>query len=359
MKMAPALRAFRAYPQLRVTLLHTGQHYDQDMSDRFFAELEIPNPNYWLEVGPGTQAAQTARIMERIDPILSKDRPDIVIVAGDVNSTLAAALVAAKLCIPIAHIEAGLRSYDRRMPEEINRVLVDQIADLLYTTDKAAHNNLVREGVDDQRIVFVGNLMIDTLAASLRRAIPAKDQIAKRFGFTEAERAAKGYAVLTLHRPSNVDDPSVLAGILDAVVMLAKNVPVLFPIHPRTAARLTELGAPYDKGITGVLTMPPISYLEMIGLIKDAKLVLTDSGGLQEETTALGIPCLTLRENTERPITVSEGTNIVIGTSPERILGTARAILTQETTKKHIPEGWDGAAAERLASHMVRWLNAT
>jgi len=356
MKMAPAIRALCAYPGFRITLVHTAQHYDLNMSDVFFSELQMPAPDYRLEVGAGTQAGQTARIMERMEPVFSNGRPDVVLVAGDVNSTLAAALVAAKMSIPIAHIEAGLRSYDRRMPEEINRVLVDQISDLLYTTEREAFCNLCREGIDEERIVFVGNLMIDTLLASLKHAVPAKIQIAGRYKLIDVKRVEKGYAVLTLHRPSNVDDPIVLAGILDAVAVLAKQLPVVFPVHPRTAASIAELGSPYNE-LEGVLTIPPVGYFEMVGLIKDTKLVLTDSGGLQEETTALGVPCLTLRENTERPITVREGTNIVVGVQVERVLTAAESILRKGGVQARIPEGWDGAAAIRLASHLNAWLS--
>jgi UDP-N-acetylglucosamine 2-epimerase (non-hydrolysing) len=278
-------------------------------------------------------------------------QPDIVVVSGDVNSTLAAALTATKLHIPVAHIEAGLRSYDRRMPEEINRVLVDQISEILYITEKSAKANLHREGIDDGKIVFVGNLMIDSLHAALPHAVPVEEQVEKRFGRVVLPRVADGYAVLTLHRPSNVDEPQTFASIMDAIEAVSNECPVIFPVHPRTAARLADMG----RSLPNVLTTPPVSYREMVGLIRDARIVLTDSGGLQEETTALGIPCLTLRENTERPITVEEGTNRVVGIDPERIVSEAREAL-KVGRRGRVPEGWDGAAAVRLGEHLLAWL---
>lgn len=353
MKMAPALRALRAYSDMATTLVHTGQHYDAEMSESFFEQLGSPPPDHRLEVGSGTHAVQTARVMERIEPLLMELRPDVVLVCGDVNSTLAAALTAAKLHIPVAHIEAGLRSYDRNMPEEINRVLVDQISDLLYTTENSAKANLEREGVDGDKVIFVGNLMIDSLFAALPDAVPAMELVEKRFGHDARERLKNGFAVLTLHRPSNVDEPQTFSKILDAVETVAAQCPVIFPVHPRTAGRIADL----KRALPNLLMTTPVSYREMVGLMKDARLVLTDSGGLQEETTALGVPCLTLRENTERPITVEEGTNRVVGTDPARIVSEAEEALKQGR-KGRVPEGWDGAAAKRLAAHLSGWLGA-
>ncbi|MBI3675781.1 MAG: UDP-N-acetylglucosamine 2-epimerase (non-hydrolyzing) [Proteobacteria bacterium] len=353
MKMAPALRALRTYRELTVTLVHTGQHYDAEMSESFFEQLGVPQPDHRLEVGSATHAVQTARVMERLEPLLMELTPDVVVVCGDVNSTLAAALAASKLHIPVAHIEAGLRSYDRRMPEEINRVLVDQISEILYTTEKSAKANLQREGIDEDKVVFVGNLMIDSLHAALPHAVPAAEQVERRFGREALPRLSGGYAVLTLHRPSNVDEPKTFAGILDAVETISSECPVIFPVHPRTAGRIADLGRTLPK----VLMTTPVSYREMVGLIRDARLVLTDSGGLQEETTALGVPCLTLRENTERPITVEEGTNRVVGTDPARIVEEARAAMGGRKAGR-VPEGWDGAAAQRLAAHLLGWLRA-
>jgi len=354
MKMAPALRALESHPEISATLVHTGQHYDAGMSDDIIRQLGAREPDYRLEVGSATHAIQTARVMERLDPLIERLHPDIVLVSGDVNSTLAAALVAAKRHVPVAHIEAGLRSFDRRMPEEINRVLVDQISDILYTTEKSAESNLLREGIDRGKIAFVGNLMIDSLFDALPRAVPAMQQIERHFGRAVADEAASGYALLTLHRPSNVDGGEILAGILGAIARIAMDCPVIFPVHPRTRARMDALGLKPER----VHCMPPVGYHEFVGLMREAKLVLTDSGGVQEETTALGVRCLTLRENTERPITVEEGSNQVVGCDPADIVRAAGlALATPEPGR--IPQGWDGRAATRLAEHLVGWLAAS
>jgi len=353
MKMAPVLRQLQNYPQFRVTLVHTEQHYDPAMSANFFQQLGVREPDHRLNVGSASHATQTARAMERLEAVFVEDRHDLVVVAGDINSTLAAALTAAKLNIAVAHIEAGLRSYDRAMPEEINRVLVDQIASLLYTTERSARDNLLREGIADDRIAFVGNLMIDTLISALDRAVPAASVV----GPDNAARILGGYAVLTLHRPSNVDKPPTLRRIMDAIASIAAKLPVVFPVHPRTVKRMADLGERY-QGIAGLLMLPPVGYHEMVGLMREARLVLTDSGGIQEETTVLGVPCLTLRENTERPITVSEGTNIVVGTDPARIMAEANAILASTGKRGQVPEGWDGAAAKRLVAHLANWLES-
>jgi len=349
MKIAPIMAAFATRPIL-ARLVHTGQHYDASMSDSFFEQLGIPRPHVNLGVGSGTHAVQTAEIMRAFEPVLDAEAPRAVLVVGDVNSTIACALVAAKKGVPVIHVEAGLRSFDRRMPEEINRVLTDQISDLLFTTERGALVNLQREGIDPRRVHFVGNVMIDTLKRNLKRAIPVEQ--------TLGERPAEGYAVLTLHRPSNVDDRDTLAGLLDAVGRIAQRLPVIFPIHPRTRAAAERLGLSARLERPGIHLLPPLGYLEMLGLTREATVVLTDSGGLQEETTALGVPCITLRENTERPITLSEGTNTLTGTDPDKILQCFEDILASGGKRGRIPEYWDGRASERIAEILRDWLDA-
>ena len=349
MKIAPIMTAFAARP-IDALLVHTGQHYDASMSDSFFEQLGIPRPHVNLEVGSGTHAVQTAEVMRAFEPVLDAEAPRAVLVVGDVNSTIACALVAAKKGVPVIHVEAGLRSFDRRMPEEINRVLTDQISDLLFTTERGALVNLQREGIDPERVHFVGNVMIDTLRRNLERAIPVEQ--------TLGDRPAAGYAVLTLHRPSNVDDRDTLAGLLDAVGHIAHRLPVIFPIHPRTRAAAERLGLAARLEQAGIRLLPPLGYLEMLGLTREATLVLTDSGGLQEETTALGVPCITLRENTERPVTLSEGTNSLTGPDPEKILQCFEDILSCGGKRGRIPEYWDGRASERIAEILRDWLDA-
>lgn len=344
MKAAPLMQELSRHAEVEAVLVHTGQHYDERMSEAFFRDLGLPAPDHYLGVGSGTHAAQTANVMLALEPIMIAERPDVLVVVGDVNSTLAAALVAAKLGVRIAHVEAGLRSYDRAMPEEVNRVLTDAISDLLFTTERDAEANLVREGVAAERIHFVGNVMIDTLLRELSRAralgMPARMGV-----------AARGYAVLTLHRPSNVDDPAVLEQLLDAVGAVQSRVPVLFPVHPRTRQRLGEGSlAGRLAGMPELRLLEPLGYLEFLGLLADARLVLTDSGGIQEETTILGVPCLTLRENTERPVTVTEGTNEVVGTNADRITAAALRILDGGGKAGARPELWDGRAAERIVA---------
>ena len=356
MKIAPVMRAMRAAnPPLPVRLLHTGQHYDPEMNTQYFQALGIPDPDINLEVGSGTHATQTAEIMRRFEPVLDQERPAAVLVVGDVNSTLACALVAVKKGIPVIHVEAGLRSYDRAMPEEINRVLTDQISDLMFTTEKNARANLVREGISEAGIHFVGNVMIDTLKQSLKQAVPAQHTM-KQHGASD-DWAKDGYAALTLHRPSNVDDPVKLRAILGAVGEVSRRIPVVFPVHPRTRARIGEHGLAAVLESGAVLALPPVGYLEMLGLMQRARLVLTDSGGIQEETTALGIPCVTLRENTERPITAEEGTNTVVGQDPGRIIATVDDILRTGGKAGRIPELWDGQASQRIAAVLRRWLD--
>jgi UDP-N-acetylglucosamine 2-epimerase (non-hydrolysing) len=351
MKAASVLPAARA-AGLETVLLHTGQHYDRELSRVFFQELELDEPDVSLGVGSGSHASQTARIMLEFERELARFEPGVVLVVGDVNSTLACALVAKKERYPVAHVEAGLRCYDEWMPEEINRRLTDHISTYLFTTSADAGDNLAAEGIEPDMVHFVGNTMIDTLlrfreAAKARRA-------AAGFGLE-----GKDYAVLTLHRPDNVDAQGPLGQVLDAVVTIGKRVPVVFPVHPRTRKQLegTELGRLLE-GAGGVVLAEPLGYLDFVGLLDGARLVLTDSGGIQEETTVLGVPCLTLRPSTERPVTVTEGTNTVVGTDVARILAAADGVLAGERGKSRTPELWDGRAGERIAAVLARKLGA-
>jgi UDP-N-acetylglucosamine 2-epimerase (non-hydrolysing) len=342
MKIAPLVEEMRHHPDIRQTLLHTGQHYDTKMSEIFFDALGIPQPDIYLGVGSGSHAEQTARVMIEVEKVLLAERPDVVVVVGDVNSTLACSITAAKLWIPVAHVEAGLRSFDRRMPEEINRIVTDALSEILFTTSRDADGNLIREGVAPEKIFFVGNVMIDTLMKHRNRA--------KRLHTPNQFNLEPGrYALLTLHRPSNVDAPEVLAGLMEALSRIQEDVPILFPAHPRTVKRISDFGFEGRLDTTpGLRITEPLGYLEFLDLMMHAQMVLTDSGGIQEETTILGIPCLTIRENTERPVTIIEGTNILVGTDPERIVKEARRILAGETKAGQVPELWDGRAAERI-----------
>jgi len=345
MKVAPIVRAFARHTHpFESVLVHTGQHYDAKMSDSFFRDLGMPHPDFNLEVGSGSHAAQTAAVMTRIEPVLQQVAPDVVLVVGDVNSTLAATITAKKLNMRVAHVEAGLRSFDMTMPEEINRLCTDVIADDLFTTDRLADENLRREGVAEARIHFVGNVMIDSLMASLPQA--RKLQAAAALGLDP-----RGYAVLTLHRPSNVDDAGKLAEILDAI-LAGTDLPIVFPAHPRTVERLNSLPAARTPQLRIV---EPLGYLEFQSLVDQARIVLTDSGGLQEETTVLGVPCVTLRENTERPITIEEGTNHLAGTSRNGILAAMEAALAKDAGAPKVPELWDGRTAERIAETIAGW----
>lgn len=353
MKIAPILAALRTRaPQIAVRLVHTGQHYDIDMNARFFAQLGIAQPDHSLEVGSASHAVQTAEIMQRFEPVLDAEQPDAILVVGDVNSTLACALVAAKKGVRIAHVEAGLRSFDRSMPEEINRVLTDQLSDRLYVTERAAMANLAREGVALERIAFVGNVMIDSLLAARHHAVPAAHTLAAAVAGGQAPAV---YALLTLHRPSNVDEPEVLRALLDTLLEVAERVPLAFPVHPRTLARLRSAGRDGFLRHPRVLALPPVGYLEMVGLLDGARVVLTDSGGVQEETTALGVPCITLRDNTERPITVEQGSNTVTGTGRHRVLRAVDEALAGRGKTARRPELWDGQAAERIADDLAVW----
>jgi UDP-N-acetylglucosamine 2-epimerase (non-hydrolysing) len=360
MKMAPIMAALAALrPAVEVKLVHTGQHYDVAMNHQYFEALGIPAPDINLEVGSGSHAQQTAEVMRKFEPALDQVQPTAVLVVGDVNSTIACALVAAKKAIPVIHVEAGLRSFDRAMPEEINRVLTDQLSDLLFTTEESGEANLLREGVAAHRIQFVGNVMIDTLVRNLPRAIPAAAIVADA-GRPGLADGADGYAVLTLHRPSNVDDPAVLRTLLETAATIARRTPVIFPLHPRTRGMIEKAGLNHlvedGTGESNFLLLPPMGYLEMLGLMKGARVVLTDSGGIQEETTALGVPCITLRNNTERPITVDEGSNTVAGQDPARILAIYEELMAGGGKAGRVPRFWDGKAAERIAAALQIWM---
>jgi len=356
MKVAPVYHALAARRDaaraagidLRVSIVHTGQHYDANMSDVFFRDLGIPAPDRHLEVGSGSHAEQTAKIMVAFEKALLEDRPDLVVVVGDVNSTVACSLTAKKLGVRVAHVEAGLRSFDMTMPEEINRKLTDAISDLLFVTEESGMRNLRAEGVPEDRIHLVGNVMIDTLLRNLAR-VSGRD-----FVPSEPVRlfcgAGRRYAVLTLHRPSNVDRKETLAQVWGAISEIARELPILFPVHPRTRGKIAAFGL--DGA--GVTMIDPVGYFDMLYSVKGAALVLTDSGGLQEETTALGVPCVTIRENTERPSTVEIGTNYLVGTRPEAILSAAREILSGNGKKGDVPPLWDGRAAERIADVLLR-----
>jgi len=347
-KIAPLLREMRRHAEIEPILVHTGQHYDEKLSDVFFRQMGIPEPDVNLEVGSGSHAWQTAEILRRIEPVLVERRPDFVLVVGDVNSTVAASLAAVKLGIPVVHVEAGLRSFDRGMPEEINRVVTDALSDYLFVTEEDAIGNLLREGKSRERIHLVGNVMIDALQHFL--PVAQKSKIAEELGLA-ADGGVRPFALLTLHRPSNVDNSEILGSLLGAVGEVARDLPVIFPVHPRTEERLRGLTS-QDRN--GLRLVPPLGYLDFLCLMSRARLVLTDSGGIQEETTALGVPCLTLRENTERPVTVSEGTNEIVGQDPARIVAAARAALAGRSKKGRVPKLWDGHAAERIVEILLR-----
>lgn len=361
MKMAPILRALAAHvPPIPALLVHTGQHYDASMSDQLFADLRLPHPDLNLEVGSGSHAVQTAEVMKRIEPAIDEHRPCCVLVVGDVNSTLACTLVAVKKGVPVAHVEAGLRSGDRRMPEEINRVLTDQVADRLYTTEASALANLLREGLAEERVCFAGNVMIDSLLQSLPHARAPAATLAAHGADVALVQGRPGepggYGVVTLHRPSNVDDAPTLQRLLGVLREVSERLPVVFALHPRTRANIERFGLHGLVAGARMALLPPQGYLEMLGLMAGATVVLTDSGGLQEETTALGVPCLTLRDNTERPITVDEGTNTLVGRDPQAIRDGVAAILAGRGKRGRTPHNWDGRAAERIAADLYRWL---
>ena len=344
MKVAPVIAALASYEHVEQVLVHTGQHYDKNMSEVFFKQLGIPEPDVNLEVGSGSHAVQTAQIMMRFEELIIDDRPDWVLVYGDVNSTVATALVCAKLWIPVANVEAGLRSRDRTMPEEINRLVTDQLASLLLTPSTDGNKNLLKEGIPEDRIRFVGNVMIDTLVRLLPKA-----QVSGIADLPER------YALVTLHRPSNVDQPDMLKHIIEALIAISANLPVLFPAHPRTLKRMEDHNIRIPDG-ANVRLLDPIGYIQFLALQRKATVVITDSGGIQEETTYLGIPCLTVRENTERPVTVTVGTNILIGQNMERMKHEIDKILRGEPKPGQIPLLWDGKASERIAKVLVERL---
>ncbi len=356
MKIAPLLTTARG-AGVTCRLVHTGQHYDEQMSARFFDELGLPTPDGHLGVGSGTHAVQTARVMAAFDADLAEHHADLVLVVGDVNSTLACALVAAKRGVPVAHVEAGLRSRDRTMPEEINRILTDQLSDYLFTTERSASANLSAEGIPSERVFFVGNVMIDTLLQHRRRAL-------ERPVLQELELTPRGYALCTIHRPSNVDSADAAAATAAALIAIAARMPTVIPMHPRTRERFAQFGVLDDLRRTpNIRVIEPRGYLDFLALMSHARLVFTDSGGIQEETTALGIPCLTFRENTERPLTVTDGTNVLLGTDPARVGPAVDDVLAGRGREGRIPELWDGRASARiirtLLAHTVDVLPAT
>jgi len=349
MKIAPIVRELQKHPDaFDFRIVHTGQHYDREMSDVFFEELEIPSPDHYLDVGSGSHAEQTAKIMVRFEKVCEEEKPDLVLVVGDVNSTLACSIVAKKLHILVAHVEAGLRSGDLRMPEEINRLVTDSISDYFFVTEKSGLDHLRAEGKPEGAIFLVGHVMIDNLFHQIEKL----DRMDRSSLSSEAlKRQYPAYGVMTVHRPSNVDNRENLENIVGALGAIAAKLPLFFPIHPRTQANLDKFGLTLPAGI---VTTRPLPYMDFLNLFKDARIALTDSGGLQEETTALGIPCLTLRENTERPITAEEGTNVVVGADPARIVAEAGKILQGQGKVGKRPDLWDGRAAERI----VRILSA-
>ncbi|PYU93350.1 MAG: UDP-N-acetylglucosamine 2-epimerase (non-hydrolyzing) [Acidobacteria bacterium] len=359
MKVAPLVAELGGVAGAEHLLVHSGQHYDEQLSASFFRDLGLPEPDINLQVGSGSHAWQTAEIMKRLEPVLVESKPDVVLVVGDVNSTLAAAITAAKLRIRLAHVEAGLRSFDPSMPEEINRKVTDVLSDLLFVSEESGVENLRREGIPEEKIFLVGNVMIDSLLG--HRDLAARSGILEELNLARDGSAPDPYAVLTLHRPSNVDDPHVLGGILKAVSTVARELPVLFPVHPRTRERIETFGYGhyFSDGQTaraGLVALRSLGYLEFLCLMDHARLLLTDSGGIQEETTALGVPCLTLRENTERPATIRHGTNQLVGSDPERLVAAARKALQGDCPKGRRPPLWDGQAATRIVKILLQRL---
>ncbi len=347
MKIAPIQREMAKYDNIQPVLVHTGQHYDERMSKLFFDDLQLPKPDIYLDVRSGSHAVQTAKVMMAFEEVLKQEKPDLVIVVGDVNSTAACSMVAAKMETKIAHVEAGLRSFDRTMPEEINRLVTDVLSDFLFVTEKSGLENLKHEGIDDSKVHFVGHVMIDSL-------IYFEPMAEKSTVLQDLQLEPQNYGLITLHRPSNVDHKENFLKLLNAFEHIEKQIPLIFPIHPRSQKMIDQFGL-RDKveKMKNLRLLEPLGYLDFMKLLHNAKLVLTDSGGIQEETTYLGIPCITMRENTERPITVEVGTNVLVGTDTERIIEEAQKVLDGNAKKGQIPELWDGKAAERI----VRILN--
>jgi UDP-N-acetylglucosamine 2-epimerase (non-hydrolysing) len=362
-KIAPLVREMEKYNDIEHCLVHSGQHYDEVLSGSFFADLCLPHPDVNLEAGSGSHAVQTAEIMKRLEPILIDYQPQMVLVVGDVNSTIAAALTAVKLGIGVAHVESGLRSFDMTMPEEINRKLTDAISTLLFVTEQSGVDNLRREGVPPERIFLVGNVMIDCLLQHREQA--ARSPILDRWGVRQNNSSCGQFALLTLHRPSNVDDPETLEGILRALNGLASDFPIFFPLHPRARKNIDNFGLQKylansnTRSDRGIVPLDPLGYLDFLCVSQNATLVLTDSGGVQEETTVLGVPCLTLRENTERPVTVEHGTNQVVGVNPDRILAAARSVLESPRGQYPSPPLWDGKAASRMVTIIRQHVRAS
>jgi len=349
MKIAPLMEAYKAYPDITPILVHTGQHYDEKMSDLFFRQLEIPKPDVNLGIRGGSHAVQTAEIMKAFEPVVLAEKPDAVLVVGDVNSTIACGLVAVKMGVPLLHVEAGLRSGDRTMPEEINRLLTDAISDLLFCTERSGVENLAREGVPAEKVFLVGNVMIDTLLKNRSKAEASR--ILDDMGLQ-----SDNYAVLTLHRPSNVDDPKILGGLLEAIEFVQRQMPVVFPIHPRTRNNLPRLGMSERAAMPNLRMIDPVGYLDFLKLTASARIVLTDSGGIQEETTILKVPCLTLRESTERPITAEIGSNRIVGTDPKNIIAAFNEAMSGKARQPQIPPLWDGLAARRIVKVLAEKL---
>ena len=347
-KIAPLIEEMKRRKEIRQVLVHTGQHYDESMSKAFFNDLQIPKPDINLGVGSASDTEQMARIMLGFEKILMTEKPDLVVVVGDVNSTLAAAIGAKKCGVKVAHVEAGLRSFDMRMPEEINRILTDHVSDFLFTTEESANNNLASEGIPKERIFFVGNVMIDTLLKHREKA--KKSKILESLGIKK-----KDYCVLTLHRTSNVDDPLALIRIFGIVKEIQKKTKVIFPVHPRTLKNLKKFSIDKEvKKLNNIILTEPIGYLDFLFLMANSKFVLTDSGGIQEETTMLGIPCITLRDNTERPVTVEQGTNIAVSTDKKKIIRACDSILNGAGAKAKVPKLWDGKSAQRIVDILVK-----
>ncbi|MDQ3186386.1 MAG: UDP-N-acetylglucosamine 2-epimerase (non-hydrolyzing) [Pseudomonadota bacterium] len=355
MKIAPIVRALQAHGGLAFKIIHTGQHYDREMNDVFFEELGIPEPDVFMAAGGGSHSQQTGKIMVAFEELCQTERPDTVLVVGDVNSTLACSIVAKKLNIPVAHVEAGLRSGDMTMPEEVNRMVTDSISDWFFVTEPSGVAHLKREGKQDSAIHYIGHVMIDNLLYQAEKLINANTLAFETSGFKAAITAGGGgYGVMTLHRPSNVDNAEMMTRIGGALKEIAAELPLIFPVHPRTLGNLEKFGIDLGPNVTLVGPQP---YMAFLNLWKDAAVVLTDSGGLQEETTALGVPCITIRENTERPITVEEGSNVLAGTDPARIVAEVRKVLRGEGKQGRRPHLWDGKAAERIVDVLVKEMS--